>query len=117
MLRIDIPPASQCDALWIEYRDEPAPKRPPIDGGANGSAALVPSDPAAQDARRKAVRENFRRRFASSADRFRTKLTELYGAEQGAKIRTAEAFEICEYGRQPNKEELRKLFPFFPPSQ
>jgi hypothetical protein len=29
-------------------------------------------------------------------------------------VQYAEAFEICEYGRQPNKEELRKLFPFFP---
>ena len=26
----------------------------------------------------------------------------------------AEAFELCEYGRQPGKDELRKLFPFAP---
>jgi LmbE family N-acetylglucosaminyl deacetylase len=25
----------------------------------------------------------------------------------------AEAFEICEYGRRPNKKELARLFPFF----
>ncbi|MBI4627057.1 MAG: PIG-L family deacetylase, partial [Verrucomicrobia bacterium] len=29
-------------------------------------------------------------------------------------IKYAEAFEICEYGRQPNEEEIRRLFPFFP---
>ena len=26
---------------------------------------------------------------------------------------SAEAFEICEYGRKPDKEELKQLFPFF----
>ena len=31
----------------------------------------------------------------------------------GSKIKYAEAFEICEYGRRPSKEEIRKLFPFF----
>ena len=35
------------------------------------------------------------------------------GSEQGGAIRYAEAFEVCEYGTQPSKEELRKLFPFF----
>jgi LmbE family N-acetylglucosaminyl deacetylase len=86
------------------------------EGGANGSAALIPSEPAAQEARRKSVREGFSRRWTATADRFRTKLGELYGAEPGGKIRHAEAFEICEYGRQPSKEELRQLFPFFPPA-
>ena len=33
--------------------------------------------------------------------------------EQAEKIRHAEAFEICEYGRRPNKAEMAKLFPFF----
>ena len=37
----------------------------------------------------------------------------LYGEERGRAFKYAEAFEICEYGRQPNNEELRKLFPFF----
>ncbi len=45
---------------------------------------------------------------------YRDKLIELYGEEQGKKVRYAEAFEICEYGRRPNAEELRRLFPFFP---
>ena len=36
------------------------------------------------------------------------KVPRNYGAEY------AQAFEVCEYGRQPSKEELRKLFPFFP---
>jgi LmbE family N-acetylglucosaminyl deacetylase len=40
-------------------------------------------------------------------------LEKRYGAE-AARIQHAEAFEITEYGRQPNEEEIRKLFPFFP---
>jgi hypothetical protein len=47
------------------------------------------------------------------AERFRKELGEWYGAERGQKARYAEAFEICEYGRRPDKNELRKLFPFF----
>jgi len=34
-----------------------------------------------------------------------------YGQEHGAKVQHAEAFELCEYGAQPNDEELRRLFP------
>jgi hypothetical protein len=28
-------------------------------------------------------------------------------------VKHAEAFEICEYGRRPDKAELKRLFPFF----
>ena len=41
-------------------------------------------------------------------------LGEWYGA-QAALVQDAEAFEITEYGRQPDQAEIRKLFPFFPP--
>jgi LmbE family N-acetylglucosaminyl deacetylase len=37
-------------------------------------------------------------------------LEKWYGPERAAGIRHAEAFEICEYGRQPSDEEIRKLF-------
>jgi hypothetical protein len=40
-------------------------------------------------------------------------LIELYGQENGKKVRCAEAFELCEYGRQPSADELKQLFPFF----
>ncbi|MDX2150929.1 MAG: PIG-L family deacetylase [Bryobacteraceae bacterium] len=43
----------------------------------------------------------------------RASLEEWYGPEKAKQIRHAEAFEICEYGRRPTKEELKKLFPFF----
>lgn len=41
-------------------------------------------------------------------------LEKWYGA-QAASIQHVEAFELTEYGRQPDEAELRKLFPFFPP--
>ncbi len=44
----------------------------------------------------------------------RKALVKWYGEEAAAKIRYAEAFEICEYGARPSQSELRRLFPFFP---
>lgn len=38
-------------------------------------------------------------------------LTLWYGKEKANSIKHAEAFEICEYGRQPSKEEILQLFP------
>jgi LmbE family N-acetylglucosaminyl deacetylase len=77
-------------------------------------AGGMPQDVAGKEARRKQVRDAFTARFASTADRFRSRLAELYGADKATGIKYAEAFEICEYGRQPSKEEIRQLFPFFP---
>jgi LmbE family N-acetylglucosaminyl deacetylase len=83
------------------------------EGGALGSADLVPRDPDKQADRRKQVREGHAARFRDLAKRFRGKLTDWYGKEAAEKVEYAEAFEICEYGRQPNKKELARLFPFF----
>jgi LmbE family N-acetylglucosaminyl deacetylase len=86
------------------------------EGGANGGPALVPGDLAGKARRKSEVREGFKRRFASTAQRFRDKLRELYGAQRGDAVQYAEAFEISEYGRRPTAEEIRRLFPFFGPS-
>jgi LmbE family N-acetylglucosaminyl deacetylase len=83
------------------------------EGGANGSADLLPSDPAKQADRRRQVRERHAARFRDVAQRYRAKLADWYGKDKADMVRHAEAFEICEYGRRPNKEELAKLFPFF----
>lgn len=85
-----------------------------VEGGAMGSAARAPKNAAQREAAYRRVRESFKRRSASVADRCREKLIELYGQQQGKQVRYAEAFEICEYGRRPNAEELRRLFPFLP---
>jgi len=87
-----------------------------FEGGANGGPQLVP-DPANADAvatRKQTVREQFDARFAATAKRFGLQLVEMYGPKAGKEVKYAEAFELCEYGRTPSRDELRKLFPFFP---
>lgn len=51
-------------------------------------------------------------RYAKIAARFRKELIEKYGEEKGSKVRFAEAYELCEYGKQLSKEELKEYFPF-----
>jgi LmbE family N-acetylglucosaminyl deacetylase len=84
-----------------------------LEGGCNGSPDLYPADPAKQRAREEYVRQRFDNRFAASANRFRDSLVKWYGEEKGEKFKYAEAFEICEYGRRPSEDDIRKLFPFF----
>jgi LmbE family N-acetylglucosaminyl deacetylase len=83
------------------------------EGGASGSAALLSSDPKKQAERRRQVRDGHAARNKATAQRFRGKLAEWYGKDKAANINFAEAFELCEYGRHPDKKELARLFPFF----
>jgi LmbE family N-acetylglucosaminyl deacetylase len=83
-----------------------------IEGGATGSAARLPENAEQRQAAEQRLRDGFRRRFARIAEQCRDQLIELYGPEKGKQVQYAEAFEICEYGRQPSKAELRELFPF-----
>jgi hypothetical protein len=59
------------------------------------------------------TRDRITRRASAMADRFRPKLIELLGPEKGKAVKAAEAFEVCEYGTQPTREELLRIFPFF----
>jgi LmbE family N-acetylglucosaminyl deacetylase len=70
----------------------------------------VPRDKAA---RLEWTRKRTTERYAGLADRFRSKLIELLGEEKGKAVKFAEAFEVCEYGNQPTKAELLRIFPFF----
>jgi LmbE family N-acetylglucosaminyl deacetylase len=82
------------------------------EGGANGSLDSIPTDPEKQAERRKSVRANLQSWYRDRAERSRSKLVELYGREAADKIRHAEIFELCEYGRRPDQAELARLFPF-----
>ena len=72
------------------------------------TVAGVPADPAQRAA---FLLERIKQRGVDLADRYREQLIKRYGAEQGAHVKFAEAFEICQYGRQPTPEELERLFP------
>ena len=132
-------PAMKKNPVFMYYTDrfqKPAPSKPDIivsidpvveakldalavmvsqfaEGGANGSAALYPSDAASQKQRQRQVRENFARRFQATAARFNSELVAWYPGDTAKSVKHAEAFEICEYGGQPDKAELKRLFPFF----
>ena len=85
------------------------------EGGALGSEEqfrLVPKDAAG---RKKWFREHhyWSKRDAAVADKCREELVAYYGPEKGKKVKYAEAFEVCEYGRQPNTAQIKKLFPFY----
>jgi LmbE family N-acetylglucosaminyl deacetylase len=41
----------------------------------------------------------------------RASLEKWYGKEYGDKVKYAEAFEVCEYGAQPDEARLKELFP------
>lgn len=68
----------------------------------------VPKD---KPARREWLKRQMGRRYGGTADRFRAKLVEELGDEAGKAVKTAEAFEVCEYGSQPSKEDLKRIFP------
>ncbi len=83
------------------------------EGGASGSEEFVRSVPPESDtAGRKAwLKTRWQDRQSREADKARAVLLEMYGEEAGKTVKYAEAFEICEYGRRPSAEELKKLFP------
>jgi LmbE family N-acetylglucosaminyl deacetylase len=89
------------------------------EGGATGGEEFVRSVPPANQPQLRKVwlREAWESRQGSEVTRHRNALNKWYGPERAESIKFAEAFEICEYGRQPNDAEIRKLFPFFEEAQ
>jgi hypothetical protein len=71
----------------------------------DGLLDTVPKDPAA---RKTWLAQN---RGGEIAPAVRHALEKWYGPGRAAKIRHAEAFEVCEYGRQPGEDDLRRLLP------
>jgi LmbE family N-acetylglucosaminyl deacetylase len=86
------------------------------EGGADGNEERYAAVPPAENvaARKAWLRARWSVRQADEAERFRAqlKLDRRYGAEKGAAVKFAEAFEICEYGQQPSEDEIQALFPF-----
>lgn len=82
------------------------------EGGCCSGMSELPETTDEQRARTQEVDAAFRKRFGGTADRFRDALKTWYG-DQAAQIGAAEAFEISEYGSQPDTAEIKRLFPFF----
>ena len=85
------------------------------EGGAGGSEEHMATVPPARDpaGRRAWLKTSWTARQSGEANRFREALVRWYGKERGSAVKLAEVFEICEYGRRPGQDELKKLFPFF----
>ncbi len=81
------------------------------EGGANGYAGLYPDDAAGRQRRDAECRRELAARYAGYAERYRDTLVKFYGEERGRKVKYAQAYEVCEYGRQPSQEELKQMFP------
>ncbi|HBL33932.1 MAG TPA: GlcNAc-PI de-N-acetylase [Porphyromonadaceae bacterium] len=64
--------------------------------------------PADKEERLKRLKSNRKRPIIPAV---RECLIKWYGEEKGQAVTDAEAFEICEYGRQPTEKEIRELFP------
>jgi LmbE family N-acetylglucosaminyl deacetylase len=71
----------------------------------DGRLDQVPKDP---EARRKWVASQRVRPISAATF---ASLTKWYGAERAKQARYVECFELCEYGRQPDDDEIRRLFP------
>ncbi|HLY17806.1 MAG TPA: PIG-L family deacetylase [Bryobacteraceae bacterium] len=71
----------------------------------DGKLETVPHDPVA---RKRWLADS---RSGEITPDIRRALEKWYGPERAAKVQHAEAFEVCEYGRQPSEEDLRRLFP------
>ena len=73
----------------------------------DGKLAEVPSEAAARKTWLKA------QRAPEVGPSVRASLEHWYGAERARGVKSAEAFEICEYGTPPDDAMMRRLFPFF----
>jgi LmbE family N-acetylglucosaminyl deacetylase len=82
------------------------------EGGADGHPGIYPDDTAGRQKRQEQVRTGLARRYAAQAETYRSALVQFYGEERARAVHYAQAFEVCEYGRQPSKDELKRLFPF-----
>ena len=69
----------------------------------------IPKDP---EERLQLSRERVAAGAGRAADKYRDTLIKWYGPEKGRAVKAAEVFEVCEFGRRPSEDEIRKLFPF-----
>jgi LmbE family N-acetylglucosaminyl deacetylase len=69
----------------------------------------VPKDP---QARREWLGQSLKAEARATAEQYRAKLVERYGANRGQSVEYAEGFEISEYTLHITEEKIKRLFPF-----
>jgi LmbE family N-acetylglucosaminyl deacetylase len=72
----------------------------------------LPNVPQGDRERQAYLLDLVRQRSAAVADQYRDRLIASYGEARGRKVKYAEAFELCQYGRQASADELKKMFTF-----
>jgi LmbE family N-acetylglucosaminyl deacetylase len=73
----------------------------------SGDLANVPTD---KEERKKWLQGSIERRSPITPE-IKLSLEKWYGKDKSAQIKLVEAFEICEYGKQPTEQNIRSLFP------
>ena len=80
-------------------------------------AGLLETVPNDNRARLKWLKKTWGPYFREPTKRAQKSLVKYYGKSRGERVRFAELFEICEYGRRPSKSEIYEIFPFLPPTR
>jgi LmbE family N-acetylglucosaminyl deacetylase len=73
-------------------------------------ARTLPNVPPDEANRAAFILDTIKKRSAAIADQYRDRLIALYGEEKGRQVKYAEAFQICQYGRQVPADQLKALF-------
>ncbi len=76
-------------------------------------ASIYPNVPEDAGARATYLLDLFKVRNRQVADKYRQHLIDTYGTERGSAMQYAEAFQLCQYGSQVSREQLRQLFPIW----
>jgi N-acetylglucosamine malate deacetylase 1 len=77
-------------------------------------ARTRPDVPKTEPARSQFLLDMVKTRNEAVANQYRAQLIALYGEQRGKAVKYAEAFQLGQYGRQPTKAELTKMFPIAP---
>ena len=85
-----------------------------FEGGVHGSDKRIEQIPKTEEERIEYAKNRRGPSHQRTADDNRDLLIKFYGPEKGRAVKMAEVLEICEYGRRPSDQELKRLFPFFP---
>lgn len=102
---VDVDPVMEKKWLSLDAHDSQFYEWLPwIDG-------LLEQVPEVREDRLEWLKKYWAPRLLREARDYNSSLRERYGAEHAAKVRFAEAYQLCEYGARPSREELWKMFP------